>query len=101
MHNELDVLDGQVNDHASDLGGPGADETLDKVVEDRANLVLVVRILRHDGFDNGVASHQVLLIDTHLSRGDKSWKFALIHDEELLLLLLLVSRSSALNFWSW
>ena len=57
MHDELDILDGQVNKHTSDLGGLGADDLLDELVEDRANLVLVVGVLRHDGVDDGMASH--------------------------------------------
>ena len=66
LHDEFDILDGQVNDHASDLRGPGADDLLDVPVEDRANLVLVVGVLGYDGVDDGVASHQVELIDVHL-----------------------------------
>ena len=44
LHNELNILDGQVNEHTSDLGGLGADDLLDELVEDRANLVLVVGV---------------------------------------------------------
>ena len=66
LHNELDILDGQVNEHASDLGGLGTDDLLDVLVEDRTNLVLVVRVLRHNDVEDGVASHQVALIEVHL-----------------------------------
>ena len=49
MHNELDILNRQVNEHTSDLGSLGADNLLDVFVENSADLILVVRVLRHDG----------------------------------------------------
>ena len=66
LHDEFDILDGQFNDHASDPGGPEADDLLDVLEEDRANLILVVGVLGHDGVDDGMAKHQVELIDVHL-----------------------------------
>ena len=66
LHDELDVLDGQIDEHTGDLGGLVAHNLLDVLVEDRANLVLVVGVLRDDGVDYGVACHQVALVDRHL-----------------------------------
>ena len=66
LHNELDILDGQVNEHTSDLGGLGADDLLDELVEDCANLVLVVGVLGHDGVEYLPASHQVALVDCQM-----------------------------------
>jgi len=79
LHNELDVLDGQIDEHTSDLGGLVADDLLNVLVEDCADLVLVVGVLGHDGVDDGVAGHQVALVDIHL-----------LHLLLLLLLLLLL-----------
>ena len=89
LHNELDILDGQVNEHTSDLGGLGADDLLDELVEDRANLVLVVGVLGHDGVDDGVASHQVALIDVHLLHLLLLLLLLLLLHHHLLLLILL------------
>ena len=89
MHNELDILDGQVNEHTSDLGGLGADDLLDELVENRANLVLVVGVLGHDGVDDGVASHQVALIDVHLLHLLLLLLLLLLLHHHLLLLILL------------
>lgn len=88
LHNELDILDRQVNKHTSDLGGLGADDLLDVLVEDRANLVLVVGVLGHDGVDDGVASHQVALIDVHLLHLLLLLLLLLLHHHLLLLILL-------------
>jgi len=88
LHNELDVLDGQVNEHTSDLGGFGADDLLDVLVEDRANLVLVVGVLGHDGVDDGVACHQVALVDVHLLHLLLLLLLLLLHHHLLLLLRL-------------
>ena len=85
LHYELDIIDGQVDNHASDLGGLGSDDLLDVLVEDRANLVLVVGVLRHDGVDDGVASHQVALIYVHLLH---LLLLLLLHHHLLLLILL-------------
>ena len=88
MHDELDILDRQVNKHTSDLGGLGADDLLDVLVEDRADLVLVVGVLGHDGVDDGVASHQVALIDVHLLHLLLLLLLLLLHHHLLLLILL-------------
>ena len=92
MHNELDILDGQVNEHTSDLGGLGADDLLDELVEDRANLVLVVGVLGHDGVDDGVACHQVALIDVHLLHLLLLLLLLLLLHHHLLLLLVLLGH---------
>ena len=89
LHNELDILDGQVNEHTSDLGGLGADDLLDELVKDRANLVLVIGVLGHDGVDDGVASHQVALIDVHLLHLLLLLLLLLLLHHHLLLLILL------------
>ena len=87
MHNELDILNGQVNEHTSDLGGLGANDLLNELVENRANLVLIVGVLGHDGVDDGVAIHQVALIDAHLLM--LHHHLLLLHHHLLLLLILL------------
>ena len=56
-----------------------ADDLLNIFVKDRADLVLVVGVLGYDGVDDGVASHQVALVNIHL-----------LHLLLLLLLLLLL-----------
>ena len=62
LHNKLDILDGQVNDHASHLGCLEASHLLDVLVEDRADLFFVVRVLWHYVVDYGVANFQVALL---------------------------------------
>ena len=81
LHDELDILDRQVNKHTSDLGGLGADDLLDVLVEDRADLVLVVGVLRHDIVEDELASHQVALFKFHLLH-------LLLHHHLLVFLLL-------------
>ena len=56
----------QVYYHFSDLGGLGADEMLNEVVKDPANLVLVVRFLEQNDIDNGFANIQVVTINIYL-----------------------------------
>ena len=57
LHYELDILDGQFNDHTSDHRGLGADNLLDVLEENIAYMFLVVGVLRHNAVDDGMASH--------------------------------------------
>ena len=67
MHDKLDILDGQVDEHTSDLWGLWSNNLGDVLVEDSANLILVVGVLWYDSRDDLVAGHQVTLLERHLS----------------------------------
>ena len=66
LHDQLDVLNGQIDQHTSDLWSLCADEIVDMLVQYRANLVFVVRVLGHNCRDDLMASHQVTLLLAHL-----------------------------------
>ena len=80
------MLNGQVDDHTSDLWGHGADNLLDVLVDNRADLLLVVGVLGHNVVYDGITIYQVLLSNDHL-----------VH-LLLLLLLLLITGTSESDF---
>ena len=88
MHDKLDVLDGEVDEHTSDLGGLGSDDLGDVLVENGTDLVLVVGVLGDDSLDDLVAGHQVALLDAHL----RHLLLLLLLLHHLLLLDLLLSN---------
>jgi len=66
LHDELNVVDWKVNEHTSDLWSFLADQLINEFVEDCTNLILVVRVLRNDSWENLVGSHDVPLVDSQL-----------------------------------
>ena len=66
LHDKLDILDGQVDEHTSDLWGLWSNNLGDVLVEDSADLILVVGVLGYDSRDDRVTGHQVALLDAHL-----------------------------------
>ena len=66
LHDKLDVLNGQIDEHTSDLGGLGSNDLGDVLVKNGTDLVLVVGVLGNNGGDNLMASNQVALLDGHL-----------------------------------
>jgi len=81
LHDELNVVNWQVNEHSRDLGSFLADQLVDEFVEDGTNLILVVRVLWNDSWKDSVGSHDVLLVECQLLS---------LHLLLLLLLLLLL-----------
>ena len=67
LHDKLDILDGQVDQHASDLRSLWSHNLGDVLVEDSADLILVVGVLGYDSRDDRVTGHQVALLERHLS----------------------------------
>lgn len=68
MENVLHLSNGQVNQHASDLGRLlRANQLTHELVKHGTNLFAVVGVLVDDSGQNLVARDQVLLIDGHLS----------------------------------
>ena len=66
LHDHLDVIDCKVDEHASDLRSFVLTHYLsDVLVEDRADLVLVIGVLKDDRSGNLVALEQVALIHGH------------------------------------
>lgn len=63
LEDELDVVDGQVNEHTGDFRGLWPDQLSDKLIEDGTDLVLVVGVLRNDSWQNHVGSHDKLLVE--------------------------------------
>ena len=99
LHDELDVLDGQIDEHTGDLGGLlGSDELVDVLVEDGADLGAVVGVLRHERRKHLMAGEQVLLLDAHrrlLGRGrhglllGRRLRLHLVGDHHVLLRVLM------------
>ena len=44
LHDQLDVLDRQIDKHVSDLGSSGSNQAADVIVKHCAHLILVFRI---------------------------------------------------------
>ena len=85
LHDQLDVLDRQIDEHASDLGGLGSNQAVDVIVEHCADLILVVRIFCDHSGEDLLAGQQVALFVRHLLL-----LLLLGHGCHLLLLLLLL-----------
>jgi len=83
LHDELNVVNWQVNKHSRDLGSFLADQLVNEFVENGANLVFVVGVLCNDSWEDGVGSHDVLLVNGQLLS-------LLLLSLDLLLLLLLL-----------
>ena len=66
LHDQLDVLDRQIDKHASDLGGLGSNQAVDVIVEHCADLILVVRIFCDHSGEDLLAGQQVALFVRHL-----------------------------------
>ena len=65
LHDAADVLNWQIDDHTSDLGSLRSDQSGDVLVQNSANLILVVRILGSDGVDDLMAGNEVTLLHGH------------------------------------
>jgi len=66
LHDELNVVNWKVNKHTSDLWSFLADQLINEFVEDCTNLILVVRVLWNDSWEDLVGSHDVPLVDSQL-----------------------------------
>lgn len=66
LHDELNVVNWKVDKHTSDLGSFLTDQLINEFIEDCTNLVLVVRVLRNDSWENLVSSNDVLLVNGQL-----------------------------------
>ena len=84
LHDQLDVLDRQIDKHASDLGSLGSNQAVDVIVKHCAHLILVVRIFGNHSGEDLLASQKVALFVRHLLL-----LLLLGHLSHLLLLLLL------------
>ena len=62
LHNELNVVNWQVNEHSSDLWCFWSDQLVNEFVEHGTNLIFVVRVLFNDSWENLVGGHDVPLV---------------------------------------
>ena len=85
LHDQLDVLDRQIDKHASDLGSLGSNQVVDVIVQHCADLILVVRIFCDHSWEDLLTGQQVALLVGHLLL-----LLLLSHSCHLLLLLLLL-----------
>jgi len=66
LHNELNVVNWQVDEHARDLGSFRANQLINEFVEHGTNLILVVRVLWNNSWEDRIGGHDVLLINGQL-----------------------------------
>ena len=62
LHDELNVVNWQVNEHSSDLWCFWSDQLVNEFVEHGTNLIFVVRVLFNDSWENLVGGHDVPLV---------------------------------------
>ena len=92
-HHLLDIIEGQVDQHTSDLGGLlRSEDLLDELIKHGTGLVLVVWILLDHGWDDHVAVLHELLVN-----GNLDWLLL----DDLLWLHLLVHASHVSDHLSW
>ena len=88
LHDHLDVIDCQVDEHTSDFRSLVLTDDLSNVlVEDRADLVLVVGVLRDDRCEDLIALEKVALIYGHGRQLLLLCLLLLLHHHLLLLML--------------
>ena len=66
LHNQLDIINGEIDEHARDLGSLLSNQLIDELVKYSTDLVLVIRVLRDNGWENLVGGHDVSLVDGQL-----------------------------------
>jgi len=66
LHDVLDVFDGEVDKHTSDLRSLGSNDLRDVLVKHGSDLVFVVGVLWSHGVNDLVTGHQVALLHCHL-----------------------------------
>ena len=67
LHDELDVIDRQINDHTSDLRSTfGSNNLFNELVKDGTNLGAVVRVTVYDGRQDLAAAVVIALLDGYL-----------------------------------
>ena len=66
LHDVLDVFDGEVDKHTSDLRSLGSNNLRDVLVKHGSDLVFVVGVLWSHGVNDLVTGHQVALLHCHL-----------------------------------
>ena len=64
LQDELNIRDWKVDEHTSYLRSFGADQLSHKFVDDCTDLILVVRVLRNDSWEDLLSSQDVLLVST-------------------------------------
>ena len=73
LHDELNVVNGKINEHTRDLGSlVWAGDLLDEVEEASSDLLLVVGVLGHNSVDELLTRNQVTLLQCHLC-ADLRW----------------------------
>jgi len=102
LHDELNVVDGQVDQHTSDLGSFfTANNLVDELVDDCTNLSLVVGILNYDSRKDLLSGHEVPLVNSQLLRWlllRLHWLWLRIHNH---LWLRLHHLSTTITLWLW
>ena len=99
LEDELNVVNWKVDKHTSDLGCLRSDHLSDKFVEDSSDLVLVVRVVGDDGWEDVGAGHDELLVNGECLLWDSLLLDLLVH--LLHLLHLLLGGWLLLHHWSW
>jgi len=66
LHDELDVVNRKINEHTSNLWSLLTDQLVDELIEHGTDLILVVRVLWNDSWEDLVGSHDVPLVNGQL-----------------------------------
>lgn len=86
LHDELNIVNWQIDEHTSNLGSFRADNLVNVFVENGTNLILVVRVLWNNSWEDRIGGHDVPLINRQRLSSILHW--LLSHLSHLLLLLL-------------
>jgi len=66
LENQLNIVNWKVDQHTGDLGRLGSDQLGNEFVEDGSNLVLVVRVVGNNSWEDDIGCHDKLLVDGQL-----------------------------------